>query len=160
MESHGEPGYLSETSISRAPHDCFQKTEKYKRTPHKSKGCQQTKSIPQKKEEGNILKINGIQLNIKKRFDCNTYNLVYAILCKKARCNKVYIGESMRMLWARIADHRGYVTRGEIDKATGAHFTQPGHSLADLRVTVLENTRGKNIEYRKERANLIHSMKV
>ena len=102
-------------------------------------------------KEGNKFKINGIQWNIKKQFDCNTYNLVYAILCKKDRCNKVYIGESKRMLWARIADHRGYVSRGEIDKATGAHFTQPGHSLADLRVTVLENTRGKNTKYRKER---------
>ena len=102
-------------------------------------------------EEGNKLKINGIEWSIKKQFDCNTYNLVYAIICTKDKCKKVYIGESKRMLWARLADHRGYISRGEMDKATGAHFSQPGHSLADLRVTVLENTRGKTTEYRRER---------
>ena len=45
----------------------------------------------------------------------------------------------------------GYVSRGETDKATGAHFSQPGHSLADLRVTVLENTKRQTTEYRRER---------
>ena len=55
------------------------------------------------------------------------------------------------MLWSRIADHRDYVSRAETDKATGAHFTEPGHSLADLRVSILENTRGKSTMYIKER---------
>ena len=72
-------------------------------------------------------------------------------MCNKDKCKKVYIGESKRMLWARLADHCGYISRGEADKATGAHFSQPGHSLADLRITVLENTRGKTTEYRRER---------
>ena len=55
------------------------------------------------------------------------------------------------MLKFRLADHRGYVSNGDISKSTGAHFNLPGHSLADLRVTVIEQTRGKNTEYRKER---------
>ena len=53
------------------------------------------------------------------------------------------------MLWSRIAEHRGYVSWAETDKATGAHFTQPRHSLADLRVSILENTGGKSTLYRK-----------
>ena len=101
--------------------------------------------------EGNKFQINGIDWHIKKQHDCNTYNVVYAIFCMKEKCKQVYIGESKRMLWSRIADHRGYVSRAETDKATGAHFTQPGHSLADLRVSILENTRGKSTMYRKER---------
>ena len=34
---------------------------------------------------------------------------------------------------------------------TGAHFNMPGHALADLRVAVIEQTRGKSSAYRKER---------
>ena len=55
------------------------------------------------------------------------------------------------MLQFRVAEHRGYVSKGETDKPTGAHFTMPGHSLADLRVSVIEHTRGRGSEYRKER---------
>ena len=36
--------------------------------------------------------------------------------------------------WSGIADHCGYVSMTDTDKATCAHFTPPGHSLADLRV--------------------------
>ena len=54
------------------------------------------------------------------------------------------------MLYARIADHHGHVSRGETSKATGAHFSLPGHSLADLTATIIENTRGKIALYRKE----------
>ena len=101
-------------------------------------------------EEGNKVKINSTEWKIKNKFDCNSYNVIYAILCKK-KCKQVYIGETRRLLNFRVADHRGYVSRQETDKATGAHFTMPGHSLADLRVTIIEQTRGKSDEYRKER---------
>ena len=57
------------------------------------------------------------------------------------------------MLQTRVADHRGFVYNGRTDKATGAHFNMPGHSLADLRVSIIEQTRGKSAEYRKEREN-------
>ena len=102
-------------------------------------------------KEGNKLTINGTNWKLMKRFDCNSYNLVYAIICMKENCQQVYIDETKRMLKFRLADHRGYVSNGDISKSTGAHFNLPGHSLADLRVTVIEQTRGKNTEYRKER---------
>ena len=102
-------------------------------------------------KECKSFKINGQEWKLKNQFNCNTYNAVYAIFCLKENCNNVYIGESKRMLWSRVADHRGYVSRSETDKATGAHFSLPGHSLADLRVTIIENTRGKSTQYRKER---------
>ena len=53
------------------------------------------------------------------------------------------------MLKYRLADHRGYVTNGVTSQATGEHFNLPGHSLADLTVTILEQTKRKNSEYRK-----------
>ena len=89
-------------------------------------------------EEGNKVKINSTEWKIKNKFDCNFYNVIYAILCKKEKCKQVYIGETRRLLNFRVADHRGYVSRQETDKATGAHFTMPGHSLADLRVTIID----------------------
>ena len=55
------------------------------------------------------------------------------------------------MLQTRVADHRSYVSNRRTDKATGAHFNMPGHSLADLRVSIIEQTRRKSLEYRKER---------
>lgn len=77
--------------------------------------------------------------------------MVYAIICEKDKCKKVYIGETKRMLKFRLADHRGYVTNKVTHKATGAHFNLPGHSLADLKITVIEQIKKNSDEYRKER---------
>ena len=52
------------------------------------------------------------------------------------------------MLRSRVAEHRGYVSRGETDQPTSAHLSKPGHSLADLRVSVIEHTSGRGTEYR------------
>ena len=51
----------------------------------------------------------------------------------------------------RLADHRGYITNQVTSNATGAHWNLPGHSLADLGVIILEQTKYKSEEYRKER---------
>ena len=102
-------------------------------------------------KEGRKICINGTQWTINKSLNCNSYNVVYSIFCKKENCGKVYIGETKRMLKYRLADHRGYITNQVTTQATGAHFNLPGHSLADLEVTIIEQTTKKNTEYRKER---------
>ena len=102
-------------------------------------------------KEGKTLKINNKEWNINRQLTCDSYNVVYAIICKKEKCNLVYIGETKRMLKYRLAEHRGYVTNGVTSQATGEHFNMPGHSLADLSVTIIEQTYRKNSEYRKER---------
>ena len=56
-----------------------------------------------------------------------------------------------RSLKTRFADHCGYVTNHHTDQATGAHFTQPGHSLANMKITLLEQVKTHDISYRKER---------
>ena len=76
--------------------------------------------------------INKMKWKINKQFSCSSYNMVYAIIC-------------------RIAEHRGYVLHKRTEKSTGEHFNLPEHSLADLRVTIIEQTKGKSSEYRKER---------
>ena len=94
-------------------------------------------------KEGMKLKINGAEWNINKQLNCNSYNVVYA----KEKCKQVYIGETKCMLRFRLADHRGYITNGDVTQATGAHFNMPGHSLADFSVTITEQSKTKNSEY-------------
>ena len=39
----------------------------------------------------------------------------------------------------------------DLSTATGEHFNSPGHSLADMSITILERVRQKDDLYRKER---------
>ena len=72
---------------------------------------------------------------------CNNYNIIYLIEFNKDNCKQRYIGESKRPLRHRLAEHRGYIVNRHIDKATGAHFTSPGHSVSNLTVTILEEVK-------------------
>ena len=90
--------------------------------------------------EGKSLEINKKKWNILNKYDCNTFNVVYAIICKKEKCKETYIGETKRLLRSRVADHCGYVRNQNLDTATDTHFNLPGHSLADMTVTVLEQS--------------------
>ena len=85
----------------------------------------------------------------RKKFNCESFNIIYLIQCKK--CDQKYIGTTGRQLKHRLADHRGYIFNQVISRATGAHFNLPGHSLAQLQVTILEQTKYNDEEYRKER---------
>ena len=102
--------------------------------------------------EGKSIKIqNKPNWSINKRVDCDSTNIVYLIECNIETCKKRYIGETHRRLKDRLADHRGYVTSQVVTQPTGAHFNLPGHSVADLRVTILEQVKKKCDIYRKER---------
>ena len=104
--------------------------------------------------EGKEITINGKKWNISNQINCNTYNIVYAIICKKDSCKQVYIGETKRILKFRLADHRGYVVNQDTSQATGLHFNLPGHSLADLSITAIEQVKTNDTIYRKEREEL------
>ena len=102
-------------------------------------------------KEGKSISINGITWKIHQQLNCKSFNVVYALICKKENCQKVYIGETKRILKFRLDEHRGYILNCHLNKATGDHFNQPGHSLADLTVTALEKSKRNNSLYRKER---------
>ena len=70
---------------------------------------------------------------------------------KKDNCQEAYIGETKRMLKYRLGDHCGYVRNKRLDQATGFHFNLPGHSMADLSVTVLEQSKRNKTQYGKQR---------
>lgn len=101
--------------------------------------------------ERKSLSINGSTWSLNRKFDCNTYNIVYAILCKKEKCKQVYIGETKRLLKVRLADHRGYIVNKDTSQSTGHHFNLPGHSLSDLSISVIEQVKKNDLVYRKER---------
>ena len=73
------------------------------------------------------------------------------IECQKQYCKEKYIGETERELRERISEHRGYIHNKVKSQATGAHFNLPGHSLSDMKVTILEKVKSKDDLYRKER---------
>ena len=101
-------------------------------------------------QKGKSIKIAEDKLwKITKNLSCEYYNVVYLLECQK--CGQRYVGTTGRQLKHRLAEHRGYIKNQVVSKATGAHFNMPGHSLANLKVTILEQTKGKDIAYRLER---------
>ena len=94
-----------------------------------------------------------------KSVNCETGNCVYVLECeeRKKKKKKKYIGETGRMLWALLSDHHGYINQQIVSVTTGDPFNLPGHSLANLKVYILEAVKKKDILYRKERETyLIH----
>ena len=96
-----------------------------------------------RKEENNIWKIE-------KQVNCNTYKCIYMIKCMKNNCEQRYIGETGRYIKFRIADHRSYITNQVTSRATGAHFNLPGHSLADMKFTILDKSNTMMIHIEKK----------
>ena len=84
--------------------------------------------------------------------NCKTKNVIYCINCKK--CENQYIGETDRSLQDRFSEHRGYVNRKILNKSTGEHFNSPGHSMADMTVTLLEKIYNSDPQFRKAREKM------
>ena len=93
-----------------------------------------------------------VQVTINKPVSCQTKNAVYCINCKK--CKMQYIGETDRTLQSRFSEHRGYVANQHLAKATGHHFNLPGHSIADMEVTILEKIFSLDAQFRKAREQM------
>ena len=50
-----------------------------------------------------------------------------------------------------LSDNRGYIRNQAVGISTEDHFNLPGHSLADLNITILERVKIYDENYRKER---------
>ena len=72
-------------------------------------------------------------------------------LKRKEKGKKAHLGEKKGMLKFCLAGHCDYVRNQTLDKATGEHFSLPGHSLSDFTITVIEQSKRNNNLYRKER---------
>ena len=115
------------------------------------KKCQQNCPICPYIKEGRNLSINNQKWKINNNLNCESHNIVYIIQCNKENCKQSYIGETKRKLKYRIADHKKYVRNENTEQATGQHFNLPGHSLANLTVSILEKVKKQENLYRKER---------
>ena len=73
------------------------------------------------------------------------------IECNKENCKLKYIGESERSMKDRLGEHKGYINNNKWKQPTGYHFNMPGHTIANLTITILEKVKKENILYRKER---------
>ena len=51
---------------------------------------------------------------------------------------------------ARLSDHRGYINNQVIGATTGDHFNLPGHSLVNMKFTILEQVKKEDESYRKQ----------
>ena len=58
-------------------------------------------------------------------------------------CNQRYMGQTGRLLKFCIADRRGFNQNKVTSKITGAHWNQPGNSMADMKFTVLFRQNGR-----------------
>ena len=47
-------------------------------------------------KEGNSSKINGVDWKINQTLNCKSFNVVYAVICKKENCRQVYTSAPYR----------------------------------------------------------------
>ena len=98
----------------------------------------------------NRVKVNDREeWKIKSEVTCSTINCVFMLHCDK--CGKIYIGETGRILRARLSDHRGYINNQVITATTGDHINLVGHSLANHKVIILEKVEKNDEMYIKQR---------
>ena len=86
------------------------------------------------------------KFNVTDTFTCTSTNLIYCIQCLK--CNKLYIGETMRRLADRSAEHLKSITDHNIHLPVAVHFNQADHSIDDYSIFGLKLTH--NSHHRKE----------
>ena len=65
-----------------------------------------------------------------------------------------YIGESERTVQTRFSEHKGYVSRNQLNQATGNHFNSKGHKIHHMTVSIVEKVFSKDPQYRKTRETM------
>ena len=95
---------------------------------------------------------NNFTSDINTSVNCKSKNIIYCITCIK--CRMQYVGESERSLQDRFSEHLGYVKNKHLTKATGGHYNLPGHTVSDMRVTIVEKIHSSDPLIRKQREEL------
>ena len=62
-----------------------------------------------------------------------------------------YIGETGRIFKYRLDEHRGFINTKDQSQPIGVHFNLQGHSLVNLKVTIIEHVVVNTKLYKKER---------
>ena len=89
--------------------------------------------------QGSSITIRGITHHIDGHFTCEATGVIYMITCNNPSCTSIfYIGETGQMLRRRMNGHRHSITSEDATKPVGAQFSQNGHSIDNLLVTILK----------------------
>ena len=88
---------------------------------------------------------NGVPIKI--FGNCNSFNIIYAILCNL--CPKaIYIGETSNSIRQRMNGHRSDVKHNR-NKPVAEHFNKPDHTLVNLKLAIIKKVKGKTKQQRK-----------
>ena len=108
-------------------------------------------------KEGKKVEMGNRIWYITRNLNCESSNICYLIKCQKDKCKERYIGETEHSLRTRFTQHKGYVNNKQTKRATGYHYNLAGHSVSDMKVTILEKVRYNTESYRKQREKLLIS---
>ena len=101
---------------------------------------------------GNRVKIKeNSYWNINREVNCQNFNVIYLIECDKDKCKQKYIRETGRIFKFCLDEHRGYINSKDESQPIGLHFNLPGHTLANMKATIIEQVKIHDELYRKER---------
>ena len=105
-------------------------------------------------KEGKFIQKQNKNWEIYGKHTCETKNIIYLIECNKEKCKLRYIGETEKTLKERLSNHINKIRSIVPTTATGEHFNEPGHSLSNLTITIIEKVKNNELNYRREREKL------
>ena len=78
-------------------------------------------------------------MNISGNFNCNSFNVIYAISCNL--CPKlIYIGEIRNLIKQPINGHRGDIKNNK-NKPVAEHVDKLDHTLENIRLVVVKKSK-------------------
>ena len=97
--------------------------------------------------------LNSTTVQINADLNCTSTNIVYGLFCNKDNCRQLYIGQTQRQLKHRVSEHKTSI-RTKSNNVIGNHFSNPGHSLANLEVTAIEKVFKKGQGFIQKRESM------
>ena len=92
--------------------------------------------------------VTGYTHTISDSVNCQTKNCIYYWKCKKSNCKQFprceYVGRTTRPFRIRLGEHKQYIRSQMVDKPSGHHFNQAGHSQSDFAGLILEHVKSSD----------------
>ena len=105
-------------------------------------------------QERKSVKLGQYTWSINDQVNCERKEkIIYLIQCDKKNCKNKNCWGKIKAIRKRIREHRAYIHRTETDQTTGAHFNKPGHSISNMKITIIEKVKSSAPIYRKECKN-------
>ena len=76
-------------------------------------------------------------------FTCKTKYVIYLIMCLK--CGVQYVGQTRQQFHLRMNGHRHSIVNGKLGTFLCKHFSESGHSFADVSVQIIDHVDWQNL---------------